>query len=190
VGGGQRASSAAALPSGERSPSTQHEACIRQDKTRGGRVLIGSGLAPPQSRPTGSCYHKPTGDCLASGDHTQDSGGDDDETDEFKFGLFLIRLCDLVRASSGRNGLICRPPGRGGCLGGPSTMWGGRVVRGGPRVTPRPVLAVRACVSPGPLWRTCVLVGGRQRQWDARRRGCSSAPPSRRRRRSHSVSAN
>jgi hypothetical protein len=29
-----------------------------------------------------------------------------------------------VRASSGRNGLICRLPGRGGCLGrGPSTKW-------------------------------------------------------------------
>jgi hypothetical protein len=40
-------------------------------------------------------------------------------------GRFLIRLCDLVRASSGRNGLICRLPGRGGCLGGPSTKWGG-----------------------------------------------------------------
>ena len=41
--------------------------------------------------------------------------------------------------------------------------WGGHppsgVVRGGPRVTRRPVLAVRACVSPGPLWRTYVLVG-------------------------------
>jgi hypothetical protein len=40
-------------------------------------------------------------------------------------GRFLIRLCDLVRASSGRNGLIFRLPGRGGCLGGPSTTWGG-----------------------------------------------------------------
>jgi hypothetical protein len=40
-------------------------------------------------------------------------------------GRFLIRLCDLVRASSGRNGLISRLPGRGGCLGGPSTKWGG-----------------------------------------------------------------
>ena len=33
------------------------------------------------------------------------------------------------------------------------------VVRGGPWVTRRPVLAVRAYVSPGPLWRTYVLVG-------------------------------
>ena len=33
------------------------------------------------------------------------------------------------------------------------------VVGGGPRVTRRPVLAVRAYVSPGPLWRTYVLVG-------------------------------
>jgi hypothetical protein len=33
------------------------------------------------------------------------------------------------------------------------------VVRGGPRVTRRPVLAVRAYVSPGLLWRTYVLVG-------------------------------
>jgi hypothetical protein len=40
-------------------------------------------------------------------------------------GRFLIRLCDLMRASSGRNGLICRLPGRGWCLGRPSTKWGG-----------------------------------------------------------------
>jgi hypothetical protein len=40
-------------------------------------------------------------------------------------GRLLIRLCDLVRASSGRNGLICRLPGRGGCLGGPPIKWGG-----------------------------------------------------------------
>ena len=33
------------------------------------------------------------------------------------------------------------------------------VVGGGPRVTRRPVLAVCAYVSPGPLWRTYVLVG-------------------------------
>jgi hypothetical protein len=33
-------------------------------------------------RPTGSCCHKPAGDCLASGDHTQDGGEGDDETDE------------------------------------------------------------------------------------------------------------
>jgi hypothetical protein len=45
-------------------------------------------------------------------------------------------------------GLIYRLPGRGGCLGGPSTKSG--VARGGPRVTRRPVLAVRACVPPGP----------------------------------------
>ena len=42
------------------------------------------------------------------------------------FGRFLIRLCDLVRAPSGRNGLISRLPGRGGCLGGTSNKWGGQ----------------------------------------------------------------
>jgi hypothetical protein len=41
-------------------------------------------LASPKSRPTGSCDHKPAGDCLASGDHTQDGSDGDDETDEFK----------------------------------------------------------------------------------------------------------
>jgi hypothetical protein len=41
VGGGQRASSAAALPSGERSPSTRR-VYIRQDKTRGGGGALAS----------------------------------------------------------------------------------------------------------------------------------------------------
>jgi hypothetical protein len=75
-------------------------------------------------------------------------------------GCFLIRLCDLVRASSGRNGLICCLPGRGGGVSGGDHPPSG-VVRGGPRVTRRPVLAVRAYVSPGPPWRTYVLVGRR-----------------------------
>jgi hypothetical protein len=44
----------------------------------------------------------------------------------FLGGRFLIRLCDLVWAPSGLNGQFCRLPGRGGCLGGPATKWGGR----------------------------------------------------------------
>jgi hypothetical protein len=42
------------------------------------------------------------------------------------YGRYLVRLCDLVWAPSGRNGLFCRLPGRGGCLGGPTTKWGGQ----------------------------------------------------------------
>jgi hypothetical protein len=41
-------------------------------------------------------------------------------------GRFMVMLCDLVRASSGRNELISHLPGRGGCLGGPSNKWGGQ----------------------------------------------------------------
>jgi hypothetical protein len=41
-------------------------------------------------------------------------------------GRYLVRLCDLMWAPSGRNGLFCRLPGRGGCLGGATTKWGGQ----------------------------------------------------------------
>jgi hypothetical protein len=85
-------------------------------------------------------------------------------------GRFLIRPCDLVRASRGRNGLICRLPGRGGCLGRPSTKWGGpgrpaghTAARcGGARVRfPWPVVAhvrfgwATSCRSGGTILRGC-----------------------------------
>ena len=40
-------------------------------------------------------------------------------------GGFLVRFLVLVGASRGRTGPFFRLPGRGGCLGGPSTKWGG-----------------------------------------------------------------
>jgi hypothetical protein len=42
-------------------------------------------------------------------------------------GGFLVRLCDLVGAPRGRNGLFFCLPGRGVHLGGASSKWGGRV---------------------------------------------------------------
>jgi hypothetical protein len=47
---------------------------------------------------------------------------------------------DLVGASSGRNGLICRLTGRGGCLGEPSTKRGGMARPAGHTAVPRAVL--------------------------------------------------
>jgi hypothetical protein len=41
-------------------------------------------------------------------------------------GVFLVRFLVLVGASRGRTGPFLRLPGRGGCLGGPPTKWGGR----------------------------------------------------------------
>jgi hypothetical protein len=52
-------------------------------------------------------------------------------------GRYLVRPCDLVWACGGRNGLFCRLPGRGGCLGGPTTKWGGQGGERGPRDTRR-----------------------------------------------------
>jgi hypothetical protein len=54
----------------------------------------GSGLAPPQSKPTGS-YHKPAGDCLASDDG-------DDETDEVKLDAAAVIAEEAVERKKAR----------------------------------------------------------------------------------------
>ena len=53
------------------------------------------------------------------------------------FGGFLVRFLVLVGASRGRTGPFFRLPGRGGCLGGPPTKWGGRGRPAGHMAAPR-----------------------------------------------------
>ena len=49
----------------------------------------------------------------------------------------------MVWAPIGRNGLFCRLPGRGGCLGGPTTKWGGQGRPAGHTAVPSAARRVR-----------------------------------------------
>jgi hypothetical protein len=52
---------------------------------------------PPQ------IIHKPAGDCLASGDHTQDGGDDDDEAVEFKLDAAAVVAEEAVERREARH---------------------------------------------------------------------------------------
>jgi hypothetical protein len=58
-------------------------------------------------KPTGSWHHKPAGgcpgDCLASGDHTQQDDGDgDDESYEFKLDVAAVAAEEAVERKEAR----------------------------------------------------------------------------------------